>query len=115
MALSQRQLFHEALAYSGETTEARVIADLKAGLAFILEGDGYLAVCSVNQYPALKELSVDYLAGELHAVLGAEGRLLETARAEGCSRLTMCGRRGWGKYLRRMGWTFQRVTFSKEI
>jgi len=37
------------------------------------------------------------------------------ARAEGCTRLTLQGRSGWGRYLLGLGWSSVEVVMMKEI
>lgn len=54
-------------------------------------------------------------AGELDELLAQEDMMIREAKLRGAKRLTLAGRRGWEKPLKKMGWEHVSSTFKKDV
>lgn len=111
-----RPWIEAALEYSGGTHE---FSDIVDGL-----GKGHLQLwptprgCIVTEivvFPKKRVLNVFLGGGELNQILDMHESVIDWARSQGCSALTMSGRAGWVKPLKDHGWDRQHVSYVKEF
>jgi hypothetical protein len=101
-----RPWIEAALPYAKGT---HTIEDIEAGVAkgeyTLWPGDRSAAITEIHQFPRARFLHV-FLAGgdlaELRDEMVPMWRIY--AKLKGCSRLTLCGRRGWERALKSQGW-----------
>jgi hypothetical protein len=55
-------------------------------------------------YPQEKHMHVWLAGGDLDEIKAMQGVVLEVAKLEGCSKMTLSGRRGWIKAIADIGW-----------
>jgi N-acyl-L-homoserine lactone synthetase len=53
--------------------------------------------------------------GRLEQITALNEPFAEFAKANGCSSLTIAGRKGWEKVLNKLGWKFEFTTLKREI
>lgn len=58
----------------------------------------------VMSYPQTRHFHVFLAGGDLQEIYDEHPKLVEAAMLEGCSKLTLGGRRGWTKALAHLGW-----------
>ena len=84
--------------------EAEVVADLASGMAQIWEGEGAGLVTQCVAGLSGRSLHVWLAGGNLREIIALRPGVEAWARAQGCVRVTIDGRRGWAKVLR--GWGY---------
>ena len=84
--------------------EASLLADLAAGRAQLWAGEAAAMVtqCVVDERGRC--LHVWLAGGDLEEILAMRPGVEAWARAHGCGRVTINGRRGWSRVLRRHGY-----------
>ena len=93
-------------------SEADLLADLATGAAQLWPGE---AAALVTQYLADERgacLHIWLAGGDLAEILAMRVGVETWARARGCTRVTIEGRRGWTRLLRR--WGYRRVGHELE-
>ncbi|MFL9934276.1 hypothetical protein P0D88_35015 [Paraburkholderia sp. RL18-103-BIB-C] len=112
-----RPLIEAALEYSdGTHTIDDVREFIATGRAQLWPGKTAVVVTEIVHYPQRKTCNGWLAAGD-NAELAEMYKSIEAwAKAAGCKRATIIGRRGWAKtYLADYGYTPKWVTFSKDI
>ena len=106
----------DALEYCGGTHEWE---DIASGIA-----DGRMQLwpapkgCIVTEivvYPKVKQLNIFLGGGELDQIMDMHTDVINLAKAQGCSALTMTGRAGWKKPLSDNGWDQLHSSYIKEL
>lgn len=84
------------------------IEDIKAGIAlghFMLwPGNKSAAITEVHEYPRARFFHIFLAGGDLDELRSMVPMWQAFAQSIGCSRVTLCGRRGWERALREQGW-----------
>jgi hypothetical protein len=106
----------ETLALDGTHTWPDVVDLLKAGQAQLFENESGCWITTISLYPRQKHLHVWIIAGELPGVCDLQYRVVQFARANGCSKMTSTGRPGWSRKLAQsFGWKIDKVSTSLEL
>lgn len=104
--------------WTSEQLHAELIAG-RAHLWYATDSGGTIRailVASIHSYPASRACQVWVVAGSLPDNWSAFLTYLEHwARAQGCSRLSLYGRPGWERKLRRLGWGVRSVWMEREL
>ena len=66
-------------------------------------------------YPRKKVLNIFLGGGDLDQILDMNDDVIKFAKLEGCTALTMTGRKGWVKPLLKDGWTNPHFVYEKEF
>lgn len=96
----QRALDHNDGAYTLNDVVNQCIANTLTYVSF----DGGFYVVQVNEFPQCRKLHVFLAGGSMDAVLNNQPLLVEIAKYNRCSHITMTGRLGWAKVLPKYGW-----------
>ena len=99
------QRIEKALKHGGDT---HTWDDIRQGLIDghfqIHWNNGGVAVTQLHIYPRKKTLHWFLAAGDMQAVLDLQPTVRQFARENGCTALTLTGRRGWERVLPDHGW-----------
>jgi len=111
-----REWIEAALAYSGGTHDFIDIAEgiYKQTLQLWPTPRGCL-VTEIVVYPQKRVLNIFLGGGEMDQILDMHSDVIEWAKLQGCSALTMSGRFGWKKPLKQHGWKALHASYVKEI
>lgn len=111
-----RQWIEDALEYSGGTHEFVDIAEgVMSGKMQLWFGEKGCAVTEIVMYPRKKVLHVFLAGGEMQQILDFQESAAEFGRMNGCSSMTIAGRRGWTKVLGNHGWDEKFAVMGKEL
>ena len=100
-----RERIASALAYSGNThTFDDVAMMVLKGQLMYWPLDNSCIIGEVVTYPKRKDLHFFLSAGDLDEITAMQPQMIETAKALGCSSLSIAGRPGWIKPLGKLGW-----------
>jgi len=84
----------------GGVTYKHIRAMMAEGLAQRWRADdGSLVITELLEDPAGRYCMIWLAEGEIRSLLELHEKILEWARAEGCNRVRVGGRRGWGRVL----------------
>jgi len=72
-------------------------------------------VTEIVTYPQKRVLHIFLAGGELDQILDMEDSLIQWGKAQGCSGLTLAGRKGWVRTLKNRNWNEQFAVVGKEI
>lgn len=105
-----------ALGYSGGTHDfGDIVTGLERGVLQLWPTPKGCIVTEIVVYPKKRVLNVFLGGGELEQIMDMHGDVIEWAKAQGCSALTMSGRLGWKKPLEARGWRHQHASYAKEF
>lgn len=113
---SLAQRLEKALRIGGRTHD---IGDVAAGLQtgrfqwWPRKDSG--TVTEIVVYPKGPVLNVFLAAGDLDDVLALVPDMKTFAKAQGCSRITCIGRRGWERVLPKHGWRITGTAFALDL
>jgi len=111
-----RNWIESALAYSGGTHEYKDIVDgVLSGHMQLWTGESGCAVTEIMVYPKRKILHVFLAAGDMEQILDFEESAIEFGKMNGCDGMSIAGRPGWQKILKKRGWNVAFVNLAKEI
>ena len=111
-----RKWIEAALEYSGGTHDFEdIVAGLHRGVLQLWPTPRGCIVTEIVLYPQKKVLNVFLGGGELDQILDMHDNVISWAKAQGCSALSMSGRPGWKKPLKKHGWQSQHVSYVKEF
>jgi hypothetical protein len=111
-----RKWLTDALEYSHGTHD---LSDIFKGI-----GDGQYQlwpsskgclVTEILQYPKKKVFHVFLGGGEMDQLMDMHEAVIGFAKELGCTELTMSGRAGWARQLKKWGWDHAHTTMKKEI
>ena len=95
-------LLLDALEYSGGTHNLEDVAmALHKDYMLLWPTNESVLVTEVVQYPRAKHMHVFLGAGNMHELLYTMPFVIKQAKIDGCSKVTVTGRRGWEKVLTR--------------
>lgn len=104
-----------ALAYSGDThTLDDIVNAIIEGKMQLWPTPDACAVSEIIRYPRKKVCHVFLAAGNLGTILDAQPSFEAWAIDQGCEQITLTGRLGWLKTLKRDGWD-SHVVMRKEL
>lgn len=94
-----------ALEHSAGTHD---IADIEYGIAkgvyALWPGRECAAITEIHQFPRARYFHIFLAGGKLEELLEMVPSWRSFAMHAGCSKLTLCGRRGWERVLKKQGW-----------
>jgi hypothetical protein len=106
----------QALEYSGGTHTTTDIAHaVLKGTMQLWPGERGCAVTEIVVYPSKKVLHVFLAAGEMDQIVDMQESAEEWGKAQGCTAMTIAGRKGWSRVLANHGYEEKFVTLAKEI
>lgn len=105
-----------ALEYSGGThIFDDIVASIKSGhMQFWPAPDG-CAVTEILSFPRKKILHIFLAGGIKEQIVDMDHSAVEFAKIQGCTGMTVAGRRGWARVLLSKGWTEAFTTLQKDI
>ncbi len=102
---NDRERIVSALAYAGGThTFDDVAMMVLQGKFMYWPLENSCIIGEVYNYPQRKDLHFFISAGDLTEITAMQPQMIETAKALGCSSLSIAGRPGWIKPLGELGW-----------
>ena len=111
-----RKWIEAALEYSGGTHNFDDIADgIRSGHMQIWPTDKACAVTEIALYPRKKVLHVFLAAGDLDQITDAIDAVADWGKAQGCESLTMNGRHGWQRVLKKRGWASTMTKMERSL
>src|SRR5262245_38578511 len=111
-----RPWIEAALEYSGGThTIQDIKAAIEAGRMGLIPLERSAFVVEIVEYPRLKALHIFLAGGDLDELRSCNARMDATAKALGCSRITIAGRRGFVRTLKDLGYRERWSILAKEI
>lgn len=106
----------DALEYSGGThTPVDVAESILKGTMQLWPGAKACAVTEIIVYPNKQVLHVFLAAGEMENIVDMQKSAEEWGKLQGCSAMTIAGRKGWAKVLKEHGYEEKFVTLAKEL
>ena len=111
-----RPWIEAALEYSGGTHDYfDVCQAVFTGKMQLWAAEKGCMVTEIVVYPKKKVLHIFLAGGELDQILDMEGSLIEWGKMQGCSSLTLAGRKGWIRTLKDRNWNECFSVVGKEI
>lgn len=111
-----RQWIEDALEYSGGTHEFEdIVAGIHRGAFQFWPAPKGAAITEIIEFPKKRVLHVFLAGGELDQIVDMDESAGKFAKAAGCSAMTIAGRKGWEKVLKKNGWDYYFTTLSREV
>ena len=111
-----RDWIEGALQYSGGTHTFRdVFEAVVEGRMQLWANDESCAVTEIVVYPKKKVLHVFLAGGRMEGITEMQESAEVWGKSQGCSAMTIAGRKGWSRVLADYGYKEQFVTLAKEI
>lgn len=111
-----REWIEAALEYSGGTHDFDdVVESVKTGAMQFWPAKDACAVTELLRYPKKKVLHIFLAGGNLETILDMEESARAFAEVNGCTALSMAGRKGWSKVLRQKGFKEAHTTMGKDF
>ena len=111
-----RQYIDDALDYSGGThTFDDIVLGVLSYRYQFWPLDDSCCITEIIEYPRKKVFHVFLAGGRLEQITALNEPFAKFAKANGCSSLTIAGRKGWEKVLNKLGWEFEFTTLKREI
>jgi hypothetical protein len=105
-----------ALEYSNKTHNWKDIVEaLKTSKMQLWSSEKSSAVTEILCYPRKKVLHVFLAGGDMTELLNMIENATYWGKKQGCTELTMSGRKGWQRVLGKDKWSLQAVTMIKDI
>lgn len=106
----------DALGYSGGThTPTDVVESILKGHMQLWPGEQACAVTEIVVYPNKKVLHVFLAAGDMENIVDMQRSAEKWGKAQGCTAMTIAGRKGWARVLKGVGYEEKFVTLAKEL
>jgi len=106
----------DALEYSGGTHETiDVFHGIIEGRMQLWPAPEGCLVTEIIKYPRKTVLHIFLAGGKLEQLTDMHSDVVGWGKQQGCTALTLAGRRGWEKALKNFGWKPILTTLSKEI
>lgn len=111
-----RPWIEAALEFSGGTHDSDDVAYaiINSKMQLWPAKDGCL-VTELLQYPKKKVLHIFLAGGKLEALTDMHDAVMQWSKAQGCTALTLSGRKGWVRALEKFNWKPTLVALTKEI
>lgn len=111
-----RDWIESALEYSGGTHAfADIVAGVLKGSMQLWAGEKGCAITEIVSYPNKKVIHVFLAGGDMQQIIDFQQSAIEFGKMNGCSSMTIAGRKGWTKVLDKHGWKESFVVMSKEF
>ena len=111
-----RQWVEAALEHSGGThTFDDIVSAVYAGQMQFWPAENSCAVTEIVTFPRRKVLHIFLAGGEMQEIVDMDGPAADFAKANGCTAMTIAGRRGWKKVLSERGYEELNTALIKEI
>ena len=102
--------------YTGGTHTIEDVEDaINGGRMGLIALERSAFVIEVHAYPRLRALHIFLAGGDLDELRSCDARMDATAKALGCSRITIAGRRGFVRTLKDLGYRERWSVLAKEI
>lgn len=106
----------DALEYSGGThTVDDVLDRILTGHLQLWPGERGCAVTELVVYPRKKVLHVFLAAGEMEQIIDMIDSAIAWGKSQGCTSMTIAGRKGWERVLARYGYKPVMTVLEKEF
>jgi hypothetical protein len=111
-----RKWIEAALKYSGGTHDFGDVASAIAmGKMQLWPNTNGCAVTEILVYPKKKVLHVFLAGGKMRDIVEMHYPAAEWGRQQGCTAMSIAGRKGWQRVLKKLGYDHQFTTLSVEI
>ena len=111
-----RERLEDALRQGGgDHTVEELAEEVRAGRAQCFHNTRAVIFTQIERHRLYSALRVYVAAGALEDVMSLQPELEHVARAEGCDRLVMIGRRGWKSVLPKFGWAETMVVYERPL
>lgn len=111
-----RPWIEAALEHSGGThTFDDIVGAVYAGQMQFWPAESACAVTEIVNFPRRKVLHIFLAGGEMQEIVDMDGPAADFAKANGCTAMTIAGRRGWKKILAEKGYEESYTALIKEI
>lgn len=111
-----RGWIESALAYSGGTHDFfDIVRGVMSGHMQLWAGPDGCAVTEITVYPKRKILHVFLAGGKMDQILDFEESAIAFAKLNGCTALSLAGRKGWARVHKDRGWKEAHVVMTKEL
>lgn len=98
-----------------DASEAELLEDLESGRAQLWPGETAAVVTQCLIDEAGRTLHVWLAGGDMDGVLALRPGIEAWGRAQGCRCMTIDGRRGWNRVLRRHGYELQGAELKRTL
>ncbi|NKB39456.1 MAG: hypothetical protein GKR86_00090 [Ilumatobacter sp.] len=93
-----------------------IIHGVMGGKYHIVPSPHWVMITEVHTFPNHKDYHVFIAAGDMDGIINDGIPQLEAeARKFGCKHISMCGREGWKRVLKPVGWTAPLTVMYKEV
>lgn len=112
-----RERIEDALDFGPGNTHTfdDIVAGVMTGRFLFHSYDKSVLISEVQEYPQEVHWHVFLGAGDLEELKVAHEELVPVAKAAGCTVATICGRRGWARAFKDLGWEPSLYSLSKEL
>ena len=111
-----RRWIEDALEYADESHLFEdIVRGVLNGNFHFWHGDNGCAVTEFVVYPRKKVLHVFLAGGDMQQILDFEESAAAWGKANGCTGMTIAGRKGWSKVLGKHGWSDKFLVMGREI
>ena len=100
---------------NGTHTISDVVEAIAAGSMQFWPAPRGCAVTEIIKYPNKKVLHVFLAGGELDQIVEMDSSAAEFARMNGCTAMTIAGRKGWARVLKDKGYKEAFTVLAKEL
>lgn len=105
-----------ALEYSGGThLYEDIVKSIVSGHMQLWPAENGCAVTEIIVFPRKKVLHVFLAGGELTQITDMDDSAANFAKSQGCTGMTLAGRKGWSRVLKAKGWAEAFTTLGKDI
>jgi hypothetical protein len=99
-----RPFIEAALEYAPTHAIEDVELGIGNGLYVFWPASKSAAITEIHVFPRAKHMHIFLAGGDLDELRGMVPTWQSWARFNGCSKVTLCGRRGWERALKQQGW-----------
>lgn len=111
-----RSWIEAALEYSGGTHDfADIVGGVVEGRMQLWAGDKACAITEIIVYPKKKVLHTFLAGGDKEQIRDMQDSAMAWGKQQGCTAMSIAGRRGWLRELRPDGWKEQFTTLQRAI
>lgn len=111
-----RVWIENALQYAGGTHDFfDIVRGVMSGHMQLWAGPDGCAVTEITVYPKRKILHVFLAGGKMDQILDFEESAIAFAKLNGCTALSLAGRKGWARVHKDRGWKEAHVVMTKEL
>lgn len=111
-----RPWIEAALEYCGGThIYEDIVEGIVSGRMQFWPADNGCAVTEIIVFPRKKVFHIFLAGGEMNQIVDMDESAKHFAQAQGCSDMTIAGRKGWARVLKKNEWTEAFTTLTKEI